>query len=87
MTLPISPPFAPMEALPVLNIPRGGQWQYEPKWDGFRCPVFRDGTQVELQSKKGESLNRYFPDLLSDYSNSRRTDFVLDNFHRRFKEP
>jgi ATP-dependent DNA ligase len=78
MTLPISPPFAPMEALPVLDIPGGDQWQYEPKWDGFRCLVFKDRTQVELQSKKGESLNRYFPELLSALHEVEAHRFVLD---------
>ena len=74
MTLPINPPFAPVEALPVLTIPGGGDWQYEPKWDGFRCLVFKDGKHVELQSKKGESFNRYSPSYYSHCSNSRRID-------------
>jgi ATP-dependent DNA ligase len=78
MTLPISPPFAPMEALPVLEIPSGGQWQYEPKWDGFRCLVFKDGKHVELQSKKGESLNRYFPELLAAAQEVEANKYVID---------
>jgi len=54
-----------MEALPVDTIPSGSEWQYEPKWDGFSCLVFKDGKHVELQSKKDESLSRYFPELVS----------------------
>ena len=78
MTLPISPPFAPMEALPVLDIPGGGQWQCEPKWDGFRCLVFKDGKHGELQSKKGESLNRYFSELLSALQVLEANRYVID---------
>ena len=78
MTLPISPPFAPMEVLRVFTIPSGGEWQYEPKWDGFRCLVFKDGKQVELQSKKGESLNRYFPELLSPLRLLEANRYVID---------
>ena len=64
MTLALRPPFPPMEALSVDEIPVGDEWQYEPKWDGFRCLVFRDGDKVELQSKSGQSLTRYFPELV-----------------------
>ena len=53
-----------MEARSVDAIPRGGEWQYEPKWDGFRCLVSRDGRKVELRSKSGEDLARYFPELV-----------------------
>jgi hypothetical protein len=59
----LRPPFAPMEALSVDEIPTGSGWQYEPKWDGFRCLLFRNGRNVVLQSKSGRSLTRYFPDL------------------------
>ncbi len=48
MKLPITPPFLPMEAKSVGAIPSGPEWQYEPKWDGFRCLAFRDGPSVEL---------------------------------------
>ena len=58
MLLPIKPPFAPMEALSVETVPQGGGWQYEPKSDGFRCLAFRDGDDVQLQSKSGRSLAR-----------------------------
>ena len=63
MKLPIEPPFLPMEAKSVETIPSGSQWQYEPKWDGFRCIAFREGATVELQSKAGQTLTRYFPEL------------------------
>ncbi len=59
-----SPRLPPMEALSVDEIPAGPEWQYEPKWDGFRCLVFRDGDTVELQSKSGKPLTRYFPELV-----------------------
>src|SRR5262245_1104325 len=56
----LRPPFAPMEALSVDQIPTGSGWQYEPKWDGFRCLLFRNGREIFLQSKSGRSLTRYF---------------------------
>jgi bifunctional non-homologous end joining protein LigD len=59
LELPIS--YAPMEAVSVDEIPKGPGWQYEPKWDGFRCLAFRDGKEVHLQSKAGQPLARYFP--------------------------
>jgi ATP-dependent DNA ligase len=67
-----------MEALSVDEIPTGEEWQYEPKWDGFRCLVFRDGDKVELQSKSGQSLTRYFPELVEAVRTVKATTFVLD---------
>ena len=64
MTLPIAPPLEPMLALLVGEIPEGEHWQYEPKWDGFRCLAFKDGEDVELQSKAGQPLTRYFPEVV-----------------------
>lgn len=64
MTLPISLDFEPMELAQVAEIPSGRQWQYEPKWDGFRCMAFRDGDNVHLQSKAGQPLARYFPEVV-----------------------
>jgi ATP-dependent DNA ligase len=78
MTLPLHPPFPPMEALSVDEIPAGPQWQYEPKWDGFRCLVFRDGRKVELQSKSGKPLTRYFPELVTAVLGLKPSRFVLD---------
>ena len=59
-------PFAPMEAATADEIPVGAEWQYEPKWDGFRCIAFRRGKKIELQSKAGKSLTRYFPDVVAE---------------------
>lgn len=67
-----------MEASSVDEIPVGDQWQYEPKWDGFRCIAFRDENNVYLQSKAGQPLARYFPDIVSAISALRSKQFVLD---------
>ncbi|HEY7628885.1 MAG TPA: ATP-dependent DNA ligase, partial [Ilumatobacteraceae bacterium] len=64
MTLPISPPIAPMLAKLASEIPTGDGWLYEPKWDGFRCIVFRDGDDIELASRNERPFTRYFPELL-----------------------
>jgi ATP-dependent DNA ligase len=78
MKLPIKPPFPPMEALLVSEIPAGKDWEYEPKWDGFRCLAFRDGNTVKLQSKSGQPLERYFPEIVELLLNLKGTRFVLD---------
>jgi ATP-dependent DNA ligase len=78
MTLPLQMPFSPMEALSVDEIPVGPQWQYEPKWDGFRALAFRDGSKVELQSKAGRSMTRYFPELVAALRALDAKKFVLD---------
>lgn len=67
-----------MEALQVDQIPVGEGWQYEPKWDGFRCLTFRDGGEVQLQSKSGQSLTRYFPELVEAVLKLKCESFVLD---------
>jgi ATP-dependent DNA ligase len=71
-------PFLPMEALSVDEIPVGAEWQYEPKWDGFRCLVFRDGDAITLQSKSGRPLTRYFPDVVKAVQRLKAKAFVLD---------
>src|SRR5438067_6857963 len=78
MTLPIKPGFAPMEALLVSEIPVGKNWEYEPKWDGFRCLAFRDGKKIELQSKSGQTLGRYFPEIVEALLKLKAAKFVLD---------
>src|SRR6476469_5733735 len=78
MAFPIKSPFPPMEALSVDKIPAGDGWQYEPKWDGFRCLVFRDGDKVELQSKAGQPLARYFPEMVEAAKELSAKQFVLD---------
>jgi ATP-dependent DNA ligase len=78
MSLPLKTTYAPMDALLVDDIPEGDSWQYEPKWDGFRCLAFRDGRNVELQSKSGQPLARYFPELTSALRELTPQKFVLD---------
>jgi ATP-dependent DNA ligase len=67
-----------MEARSVDEIPVGDEWQYEPKWDGFRCIAFRDGAKVFLQSKAGQPLARYFPDVVASLEKLPAKRFVLD---------
>jgi ATP-dependent DNA ligase len=74
----LRPPFAPMEALSVNEIPTGKGWQYEPKWDGFRCLVFRDGGKVDLRSKASRSLTRYFPELVEAILEVKADKFAID---------
>src|SRR3954467_7608787 len=63
MALPLSPPVKPQLARSKSDLPDGDGWAYEPKYDGFRSIVFVDGDEVELQSRNGKSLTRYFPEL------------------------
>jgi ATP-dependent DNA ligase len=67
-----------MEARSVDEIPTGDGWQYEPKWDGFRCLAFRDGDKIFLQSKNGQPLARYFPDVVANVAKVPQQQFVLD---------
>jgi ATP-dependent DNA ligase len=67
-----------MEAKLVALPPTGSEWQYEPKWDGFRCLAFRVGAEVYLQSKSGQPLARYFPDLVASLAALSAKRFVLD---------
>jgi ATP-dependent DNA ligase len=67
-----------MEAESVAALPAGPQWQYEPKWDGFRCLAFRDGATVRIQSKAGKPLDRYFPDVVESLAALTARRFVLD---------
>lgn len=67
-----------MEAQSVDQLPTGDGWQYEPKWDGFRCIAFRDGDRVELQSRNQKPLGRYFPDLADALAGLPVPRFVLD---------
>src|SRR6478735_4154213 len=78
MALPLPKSYAPMNALLVEDIPVGDEWQYEPKWDGFRCLAFRDGDKVYLQSKAGQPLARYFPDVVEQLKGLTAKRFVLD---------
>ena len=76
--MPLKPPLPPMEATSVDVIPVGSEWQYEPKWDGFRCLVFRRGDKIELQSKAGKPLTRYFPDVVESAKALPVKQFVFD---------
>ncbi len=64
MALPLKPPVKPQLARPASDLPAGGGWAFEPKWDGFRTIVFRDGHDVRLQSRNGKPMNRYFPEVV-----------------------
>ena len=72
------PPFPPMEAHSADELPAGPRWLYEPKWDGFRCIAFRDGDRIELQSKAGRALGRFFPEVVDGLRAMRPRSFVLD---------
>ncbi len=63
--LEVKPGLPPMEAKLVDRLPEEPGWRFEPKWDGFRCLVYRDGESVALQSKSGKPLGRYFPEVVA----------------------
>jgi ATP-dependent DNA ligase len=78
MHLPFAPPLAPMLSSPVAEIPSGDGWLFEPKWDGFRTLVFRDGDEVLLQSRDEKPMNRYFPELVAPLKAALPERCVLD---------
>ena len=78
MPLPVPYDYVPMEAETAKAIPRGAEWQYEPKWDGFRCLAFRDGSEIRLKSKSGQDLGRYFPEMVEALGSLKAKRFVLD---------
>ena len=78
MQLPISPPLAPMLSHAAERLPTGEGWQFEPKWDGFRTLVFRDGDEILLQSRDEKPMNRYFPELLAPLAAALPERCVLD---------
>jgi ATP-dependent DNA ligase len=75
--MPASPILA-MEARQEAELPRGEGWQFEPKWDGFRCLAIRDGDKVEMLSRSGKSLARYFPDMVAALRALKPKRFILD---------
>jgi ATP-dependent DNA ligase len=77
-TLALKPPIEAMETRHAERIPEGDGWTYEPKWDGFRCIAFREGSDVELESKSGQSLTRYFPEIVAALLEGPSSNFVLD---------
>jgi ATP-dependent DNA ligase len=78
MNLPIVPPYAPMEARLVRELPRSTKLLFEPKWDGFRCLCFRDGSETYLQSKSMRPLSRYFPEIVEMVKSWPLSRVVLD---------
>jgi ATP-dependent DNA ligase len=78
MDLPVNPPILPMLAKPIDKLPEAGTWIFEPKWDGFRALVFRDGDETLIQSRDEKSLNRYFPELLEPLRSQLPDRCVLD---------
>jgi ATP-dependent DNA ligase len=78
MALAIALDTPPMEARLTDEIPADEGWQFEPKWDGFRCLAFRDGDTIELMSKSGKPLGRYFPEVCEALEALMESHFVLD---------
>ncbi len=78
MALPVPPPVSPMLAKLARELPVGDGWCYEPKWDGFRCIVFRDGDDVELGSRNERPLTRYFPEILQPLRDALPDRAVVD---------
>lgn len=76
--LRVKPGTPPMEAKLVDSLPEGPGWRYEPKWDGFRCLVFRDGEEIEIRSKAGKPLGRYFPEVAAAIGRLKAERFALD---------
>jgi len=78
MRLPFAPPLAPMLSKAADALPGGDGWQFEPKWDGFRTLVFRDGDEVVLQSRDEKPMNRYFPELVAPLARTLPERCVVD---------
>src|SRR3954466_3959365 len=78
MNLAVNPPVLPMLAKRVSALPPGDEWIFEPKWDGFRTLIFRDGDEVFIQSRDEKPLNRYFPELVDVLSAQLPERCVLD---------
>jgi ATP-dependent DNA ligase len=76
--LPVNPPILPMLAKRVDDLPAGGIWIFEPKWDGFRALVFRDGDEIDIQSRDEKPLHRYFPELVETLRSQLPARCVLD---------
>ena len=78
MQLAVNPPILPMLSKRIEELPTGGMWIFEPKWDGFRALLFRDGDEILIQSRDEKSLNRYFPELLDPLRAQLPARCVLD---------
>jgi ATP-dependent DNA ligase len=78
VNLPVNPPLLPMLAKRVDELPPGDDWIFEPKWDGFRALIFRDGDEVFIQSRDEKPLNRYFPELIAPLQSALPPRCALD---------
>jgi ATP-dependent DNA ligase len=78
LPLPLKPPIPPQLAKSAKDLPEGDGWVYEPKWDGFRTIVFRDGDEVYLQSRNGKPMNRYFPEVVESIKQMDHDRLVMD---------
>jgi len=78
MDLAVNPPVLPMLAKRVSELPPGDEWFFEPKWDGFRTLIFRDGDEIFIQSRDEKPLNRYFPELMDPLKAQLPKRCVLD---------
>src|SRR5215472_6998032 len=78
MNLAVNPPVLPMLSKRIAELPQEGEWIFEPKWDGFRTLVFRDGDDILIQSRDEKTLNRYFPELLEPLRKELPEQCVLD---------
>src|SRR5580700_2531765 len=78
MHLPVNPPILPMLSKRIGELPAGGTWLFEPKWDGFRAVIFRDGDEILIQSRDGKPLDRYFPELMEPLLKALPERCVLD---------
>src|SRR4029453_13811912 len=78
MHLPFDPPVAPMLSTSADVLPAGDGWQFEPKWDGFRTLVFRDGDEILLQSRDEKPMNRYFPEIVAPLARALPERCVVD---------
>jgi ATP-dependent DNA ligase len=78
VNLMVEEDLLPMEARLVAELPSGAGWQFEPKWDGFRCLVYKNGAEVKLQAKSGKSLGRYFPEIITAIASAPIKRFTID---------
>jgi ATP-dependent DNA ligase len=78
MQLAVNPPILPMLANRVGELPTGEGWIFEPKWDGFRTLIFRDGDELFIQSRDEKPLDRYFPELAPPLKAQLPKQCVLD---------
>ncbi len=78
MSLPLSPPIKPQLARSAKELPTDEGWRFEPKWDGFRTIVFKDGDDIKLQSRGGKPMNRYFPDVVEQVAQLPAERAVID---------